>query len=221
MEKITKILLKESLDIWEKYLTHPFITGIGDGSLDREKFCYYTVQDYLYLLNYSKIFALGVCKAEDEAMMRDFARYLQEILNSEMGIHFEYLKKYEINHWDLAQTKKANLVNISYTNYMISKAYEGGQKEVLCILAACALSYEFIARHLLANHPCNDDFYAPWVKAYASEEYSKINHWLSLNLDKYSNNIDKKALDNLVNIFRNCSLYEYDFWQASWEMRDE
>ena len=47
--RFTEKLLKESMPIWEKYLEHPFIKEIGEGTLDKNKFKEYLVQDYLYL----------------------------------------------------------------------------------------------------------------------------------------------------------------------------
>ena len=56
--------------IWEKCLRHPFVTGIGDGTLDVEKFRFFMLQDYLYLFDYAQVFALGVVKARDPRLMR-------------------------------------------------------------------------------------------------------------------------------------------------------
>ena len=46
-------------DIWEGYHNHPFITELGTGTLDPAKFRYYMIQDYRYLLDYVKVFAIG------------------------------------------------------------------------------------------------------------------------------------------------------------------
>lgn len=35
--------------IWETVVTHPFVTEVADGSLDRERFYVYVDQDYLFL----------------------------------------------------------------------------------------------------------------------------------------------------------------------------
>ena len=41
----TERLLNVSKEIWEAYHEHPFVKGIADGSLDKEKFKYYMIQD--------------------------------------------------------------------------------------------------------------------------------------------------------------------------------
>ena len=52
--KTAEILLDATAEIWEAYNKHPFVLGIQNGTLDREKFRYYIVQDYLYLEDYAK-----------------------------------------------------------------------------------------------------------------------------------------------------------------------
>ena len=53
--KVTEYLLDSVKDIWEEYHAHPFVLGIADGTLDKEKFRYYIIQDYLYLIDYAKV----------------------------------------------------------------------------------------------------------------------------------------------------------------------
>jgi len=48
-----------ALPIREAILAHPFITGVGDGTLPVEKFKHYVRQDYLYLIDYSRVLALA------------------------------------------------------------------------------------------------------------------------------------------------------------------
>ena len=59
--------------IWEACLKHPFVTGIGDGTLAAEKFRHFMLQDYLYLFDYARVFAMGVVKAREPELMRTFA----------------------------------------------------------------------------------------------------------------------------------------------------
>lgn len=60
--KFSQTLYESVKDIWKSYYIHPFVVGIGDGTLDIGKFKYYMIQDYIYLLDYVKVYALGVVK---------------------------------------------------------------------------------------------------------------------------------------------------------------
>ena len=72
--KTTERLLAAAKDIWAAYNEHPFVLGIQNGTLAREKFKYYIVQDYLYLEEYAKVFAIGIAKAKSLDTMRLFSR---------------------------------------------------------------------------------------------------------------------------------------------------
>ena len=94
--KLSEILYDSVKEIWNSYNEHPFVKGIEECNLSLEKFKYYMIQDYLYLLDYSKIFALGVVKAPDEETMRFFADLVNSTLNSEMDIHKKYMERLHI-----------------------------------------------------------------------------------------------------------------------------
>ena len=51
----TKRLYQAVQEIWEGYYRHPFVQGIQNGTLDRNKFRYYILQDYLYLGSEARI----------------------------------------------------------------------------------------------------------------------------------------------------------------------
>lgn len=89
--KITERLLSATKDIWASYNAHPFVRGIQDGTLDREKFKYYIIQDYLYLEEYAKVFALGIAKAKSPEVIQLFSKYVTLLTEGEMDIHRGYM----------------------------------------------------------------------------------------------------------------------------------
>ena len=50
---------KKALPVRQAILGHPFVTGIGDGTLPVEKFKHWVSQDYVYLIDYSRVLALA------------------------------------------------------------------------------------------------------------------------------------------------------------------
>ena len=90
---MTERLLEATKEIWAGYNEKPFVKGIADGSLDHDKFKYYMIQDYLYLIDYTKVFSIGAAKSTDLAFMRLFAGYTHSILDGEMDIHRAYMER--------------------------------------------------------------------------------------------------------------------------------
>ena len=205
--------------IWEACRKHPFVTGIGDGTLAVEKFQHFMLQDYLYLFDYARVFALGVVKARDPELMRTFAANVDAILDGEMKIHRAYMKRLGIIEEQVFAVKPA-LDNLSYTNYMLSVASSGGPMEIVASILACSWSYAEIGQALATipdalEHP----FYGEWIQGYSSEEYAATNQALVELMDSLAANATEEQIAYLTEVFVNCSRYELGFWDMSWEMR--
>ena len=219
MTSVSTRLHDAAAPVWEACLRHPFVTGIGDGTLDMEKFRYFMLQDYLYLFDYARVFALGVVKARDPELMRVFAANVDAILGGEMKIHRAYMKRLDITKEQVFSVKPA-LANLSYTNYMLSVAQTGGPMEIVASILACSWSYAEIGQALAAipgaaEHP----FYGEWVQGYAGAEYASTNQALIDLMNRLAENVSDEQLERLKEIFVNCSRYELGFWDMAWEMR--
>lgn len=219
MTSVSTRLHDAAAPVWEACLRHPFVTGIGDGTLDMEKFRYFMLQDYLYLFDYARVFALGVVKARDPELMRVFAANVDAILGGEMKIHRAYMKRLDITEEQVFSIKPA-LANLSYTNYMLSVAQTGGPMEIVASILACSWSYAEIGQALAAipgaaEHP----FYGEWIRGYASEEYAATNQALIELMDLLAADAGEDQLAYLTDVFVNCSRYELGFWDMAWDVQ--
>ena len=219
MTSVSTRLHDAAAPVWEACLRHPFVTGIGDGTLDMEKFRYFMLQDYLYLFDYARVFALGVVKARDPELMRVFAANVDAIMGGEMKIHRAYMKRLDITEEQVFSIKPA-LANLSYTNYMLSVAQTGGPMEIVASILACSWSYAEIGQALAAipgaaEHP----FYGEWIRGYASEEYAATNQALIELMDTLAADAGEEQLAYLTDVFVNCSRYELGFWDMAWDVQ--
>lgn len=216
--KTTERLLEATQNIWEGYNKHPFVCGIQDATLNKEKFRYYIIQDFLYLMEYTKVFAIGIAKAKSLDVMQLFSSYVHLLSDSEMDIHKGYMGEFGVSQEEVDHTPVA-LDNLSYTSYMLRIAYEEGEAEILTAILSCAYSYEVIARNIFKNNPSaiHHSFYGNWIQGYASDIYHKENVILMDTLDRVTRDYTEKQLKHLEAIFINCSLYEMRFWDLAWE----
>ncbi len=211
-------LLHATDGIWKAYNQHPFVLGIQNGTLDRDKFRYYMIQDYLYLEDYAKTFAVGVAKAKSLSLANLFAKYIA-VMNGELNVHQGYLAKLGVSQEEIDSTPRS-LDSLSYTSYMLRVAYEEGEAEILAAILSCAYSYEVIAENMVKNNPASleDPFYGDWIKGYISDDYREENKILLKELDHITENCSEKQIEHLVHIFTVCSRYELAFWEMSWTM---
>ena len=211
-------LWESAQDIWQGYHTHPFVRGLGDGTLPLDKFRYFMIQDYLYLFEYAKLFALGVAKSRDRQRMQMFAGMVYSTLNGEMGIHRSYMRRLGITEEELSATPAA-LANVSYTNYMLSVGYAGDDLDILVAVLACAWSYQEIAQELVRQNPqaAEHPLYGEWVQGYTSPEYGRTVEENIAGVDALAEGISPERKAYLREVFRCCSRYEAGFWDMAYE----
>ena len=128
-------------------LNHPFVTGIGDGTLDVEKFKFYVRQDYLYLVDYSRVLAMASARAPDLNTMAQFARLLHETLNTEIELHRSYCAQFGITARELEETR-ATPTTLAYTSFLLNVAYQGSYPELAASFLPCQWGYWEVADHL-------------------------------------------------------------------------
>ena len=113
--------------------------------------------------------------------MRLFAGYIHSILDGEMDIHRAYMTRLGIAKEEAEQTPVALLIICPIPLICFVSLYEEGEAEVMAAILSCALSYEFIAKKILAEYPAADkhEFYGEWVSGYASDSYHEDNEVLA------------------------------------------
>ncbi len=218
--KFTDRLYKENEFLWQKYLTHPFIKEMIDESLDIEKFKYYMLQDYIYIKEYLKVFAIGLSKTDDALLRTNLAKSIAAIGWEVDNVHVKYMDKIGITE-DEVKNVVADINNKSYTSYMITKAYQGDESYTLAAVLSCSWSYYYIGKYVLEQNPTilKNSYFAEWVSAYSSEEYAAANQVLIDTMNQFAEGKSAKELDELAEIFKDCSLYEYGFWDMAYEMK--
>lgn len=216
---LTEKFYKRSENIWQSLHEHPFVKEIEDGTLAKEKFRFYMIQDYLYLLEYAKVFAIGLIKSRDEGLARKFAAHIHHTLDGEMDTHKAYMTSLGITTEEVSTAKRA-IANQSYTSYMIDAASSGDVLDSLTAILACAWSYQAIAQKIVENNPeaTKHPFYGKWVSTYTSGEYKEAVQDLLDLTNQYGESIAASRSEYLIQLFINCCRFEYEFWNMAYHM---
>ena len=214
--KVSERLYNSIIDLWDKYNEHPFVKGLADGTLPLEKFQFFMIQDHLYLMQYAKVFALGVLKAKNESDMRLFSGLIAATLDTESALHQDYLRRLNISQEMIAQAKPS-IVTDSYTNYMIAIAEKEGLGELMAAVLSCSWSYKLIG-DFMEKFPgaTEQEFYGEWVNMYISDGYRSANQLMIDMVDRLTEGYTEQQIQNLEHIVYVCSQYEYMFWDMAW-----
>ncbi|TES55843.1 thiaminase II [Halalkalibacterium halodurans] len=212
-------LYEKAQPIWKAGYNHPFVQGIGDGTLEKSKFQFFMKQDYLYLIDYARLFALGTLKGNDLQTMSTFSKLLHATLNVEMDLHRAYAKRLGISAEELEATEPA-ATTLAYTSYMLNVAQRGSLLDLIAAVLPCTWSYYEIGVKLkgipgASDHP----FYGEWIKLYASDEFKELADWLIQMLDEEAKGLSSKEKAKLETIFLTTSRLENEFWDMAYNER--
>lgn len=208
--------LREIADpIWEAQHEHPFVRGIGDGTLDVEKFGHWLRQDYLYLIDYARLFAAGVLKAPDLPTMNTMAEMVHAILHMEMDLHRSYVAEFGITTEDLERETKAPTCQ-GYTDFLLRTATTGDFAELLAALLPCIWGYAEVGSRLAQRGMPDDERYARWIGMYASEEFAQLGEWCRNLVDRVASGMPDDARTRMEEAFVTSSRYELAFWEMAW-----
>ncbi|MBI2856212.1 MAG: thiaminase II [Chloroflexi bacterium] len=206
--------------LWDSLFSHPFVRGIGDGTLPLEKFQFYVRQDYIFLVQYSRVLALAAAKAPDLASIERLADLLQETLKAEMSLHRAFSQGFGVSVEELEGTRPAP-ITLAYSDYLLRVAYEGTVTDIIATLLPCQWGYYETGLHLArAGDTSEGNPYAEWIRMYSSEEFGSFVAWLREVLDRLTQDADARVIADLEEHFLTATRYEYLFWEMSYHMQD-
>lgn len=203
---------------WNRYARHPFTDAMADGSLPEPAFRSYLVQDYLFLIEFSRAYALAVYKSPTLADMREAAAGMSAILDVEMGLHVKLCGAWGLSPEMLEQTP-AEPATLAYTRYVLDTGMRGDLLALKVALAPCVIGYAEIATRLAARpgatSPANP--YRVWIEEYAGSAYQDVAAAARAHLERLAERYMTPAREaELLTIFREASRLEADFWEMGW-----
>src|SRR6201997_1996944 len=143
----TEAIRAKAKPIWDREVEHPFVRGLGDGTLPIDRFRFYLAQDYVFLIEYCRVFALAAAKARDLTTIGVFTRLLDETINTEMQLHRDYCQRLGIAEADLEATAPAPITH-AYTRRLLTVAYSGSIADIVAAVLPCQLGYAEIGTAL-------------------------------------------------------------------------
>ncbi|SEV95979.1 thiaminase II [Natrinema salifodinae] len=211
-------LLEAGGEIWNAQKSHPFVTELADGTLAEDAFLTWVRQDYRYLLDYARVFAIAGSKARDEATMTRLFGIAHTTLDDEMDLHREFAADYGLSPADLEAAQKAPTC-VAYTNFLLRTAYEGTLPEIAAAIYPCGQGYLDIADHMADRAPQEDHRYAPFIEKYTSDEFREVVNWMRSFVDRYGERYPEQY-EAMEAAFLTSARLEFRFWEMAYRRED-
>ncbi|PRY25448.1 thiaminase/transcriptional activator TenA [Aliiruegeria haliotis] len=206
---------------WAAYTRHAFVEGLKDGTLPRECFLHYLVQDYVFLVHFSRAWALAVVKSETLEEMKSAAATVDGLVNHEMRLHVGICEEAGIPEADLYSASEST-ANLTYTRYVMDAGLSGDFADLMAALAPCVMGYGEIGARL-AGEATADTPYRDWIETYAADDYQQLCRDVGGMIDRALERrigTDFAAAPRWAQLserFATATRLEVDFWQMGWD----
>jgi thiaminase (transcriptional activator TenA) len=173
---LSAALWSDNADVAAAVLAHPFVRGIGDGSLPRERFAGYLAQDAFFLESFARAYALALARSPDTTTLLTLADLLAGV-RQELGLHASYAASWGI---DMAGVVPLSATT-AYTDFLLATACTQELGVVYAAMTPCMRLYAWLGASLDADAAGP---YAQWVRTYADPGFEEIARSLERLLDE-------------------------------------
>jgi thiaminase/transcriptional activator TenA len=166
MASLSQRLTERGMPSVRAQLAHPTVAGIARGDLDPEAFRSWLEQDYLFLLDYVRVFARLAGQAPD-GHLGDLVDLAHSTWHEELSLHRSLAAEFDADLFGAVKGPAAE----AYTAFLLDAAGDYGRG--LAALLPCMWGYSALGR-LLAQDPPAEPRYRRWVATYADPGFAAL-----------------------------------------------
>ena len=197
----------------ERQLAHPTVRGIAAGDLEPVRFRAWLVQDYLFLLDYVRLFALAAARAPDTDTLGRLVDLAHATFHEELSLHRAYAAEFGLAQADLDRAEKSP-VCAAYTDFLLRTAATGEFAEIVAALLPCMWGYSELGRAMAARGLPAEPRYRRWIETYADPGFAELASWCAGLLDRATEGLGRARLDACERAFVTALEHEIAFWDV-------
>ncbi|MDF2155857.1 TenA family protein [Vibrio sp. CAU 1672] len=201
---------------WQAYTEHPFVQQLAQGHLAQPCFMHYLKQDFLFLKQYARAYALAIYKAHSLEEMLHALSGVHALLDSEISHHISYCGQWGLTESDL-ENEPEDCATVAYTRYVLDTGMSGDLVSLYTALAPCSLGYAQIGKSLIENQNTliNGNPYACWINLYGGEAFQAGVAKSAAHFNQLLAGIDRHSQrgQHLIQVFKTATRLEVAFWQ--------
>jgi len=206
-----------SQPIWRAIQNHPFLAELHQGTLSLDRFTYFILQDYVYLLDFAQVLCQGGAKSPDLETLALFCRHALGAVEVERTFHASFGNSLGLSRKELDEVPKGPITQ-AYIAHLQSVARSGSLGEIVAAILPCYWIYGGVGRRIYRNRPLKSKVYSQWIETYASEAFWRpVREQIQLmnRLGKAAGTGERKVM---TAHFILSSRYEFMFWEQAYRL---
>jgi thiaminase (transcriptional activator TenA) len=195
----------------------PFNTELAAGSLARDRFQAYIVQDAIYLGRFSRALAIAAAKAPDSNAMQSFAHSALSAVAVEQALHGRYLREFGIDPAGIGDAG-ASPDCLAYTSYLLAAGYHEPWEVLVAALLPCFRIYWDVGC-AIAQKAAPENPYRAWIDTYADKRFGKAVETAVMIGDQAAAAVTGATRAAMLAAFVRACQYEWLFWDGAYQRR--
>jgi thiaminase (transcriptional activator TenA) len=216
MSSFTETVWQQVAPIRQAMLAMPFNAELRDGSLSRERFQFYLLQDSVYLKAYARALALAAARAPDSDLILEYAKRAEVAIVVERALHEGFLKEFGLTRSEI-EGAEPSPTTLMYTGYLLSTAHNASFEETVAVLLPCFWVYREVGLAIAAETVARNPYQA-WIDTYASEEFGDAVSAQIAIADRLAASASAERRAAMVATFHRCTQLEWMFWDSAYRM---
>lgn len=197
---------------------HPFNVELAAGTLAREAFTHYMVQDSLYLRGYARVLALAAAKAPGADDILECAKAAEVAIVVERALHAGYLDQFGIAASDV-EAAEATPACEAYVNFMLATAVTDSFGVLVAAILPCFWLYQDVGAKI-AQSVVPNNFYQAWIDTYSDESFAAATLRMRAIVDAAGAVAGHAEQTRMRAAFLRCAQHEWLFWQSAYVQAD-
>ena len=199
--------------LYDSILKLPFNQELAAGTLSRERFTFYMLQDALYLTSFARALAVTAARAPDEDAIIQFAGSARTAVVVERELHAGFFKTYGISPEQAAATLPSPTC-AHYTHYLLALAHNAPYEVSVAALLPCFWIYWEVGTHLL-EIAAPDNPYQAWIDTYADDAFALGVRKVIAISDQVAAATTPAIARQMHTAFRRAAQLEWMFWDSA------
>lgn len=208
---------QHNAELYQQILNLPFNQELAQGTLSRDAFSHYVIQDAHYLLAYGRTLAVCAAKAFDADDVIQFSEAAKIAIVVERSLHNGFMQSFGISK-DQFETTQLTLACHHYTSYLTATAWSESYPVVLAALLPCFWIYAEVGKAIVSQSVPNNPYQA-WIDTYAGEEFNTAVRNVIATIDKVAARCDADTLAKMNAAYTHAAKLEWLFWDSAYQQR--
>jgi len=192
----------------------PFNEELAAGTLPRETFRHYIVQDAHYLTGFGRGLAVAAAKAPHPDRIVQFCDAAKEAIVVERALHGGFMEQFGIDSTTFESTPLSRGAH-HYISFLIGTAYSEPYEVGLAALLPCFWIYAEVGKDIHSRAGA-DNPYQAWIDTYAGEEFHEAVRKMLEAVDEAAEGAAPATIETMHRAYTASTRLEWIFWDSAY-----